>query len=865
GTKTPDNNKLIAAIRQKRSRWVLASGREKVLDGSTNSPFAKYLIEYLGKNAHKPILISELSHFIKYKVQAVTNQKQIPEGYPLSEANHEGGEFVFYPKTNFKDEWNKIKDSKDASLFSKYARIFPDSEYTKDALALANKLKEEKYQWLLLNKNHLLSVKLFIEDFSDGYYVEEAKERYDSLDLIYKNLSKDEREEESMEALRKNPSIENFRKHQKEFAGGKHDAEIRDKIQVYEEKALEKEYWNQQYGHFKNAQLPRLKRAPLWDYIHKYPHGDYIPIAHKLIEDVTLFEEAEKKRTLHLYENYDKKTHYQGVYKRTVDKRIQELKKEKAAFEKAKNTYTRKALQSFKSAHPDSIHNEKVDSMIEEINQADTALYEKVSSVNTIKAYTKYINKYEDDNGLFIDEATKHRSVLIQKDNVAFHNAKLENTRLAYRNYLTIHPEGISKEKAVQAIAEIEEMDESTFWAAIETGKIAPLKDYLNQFPDGNYRLDAERQIKLLAEKLNADTNTIPVIGSLPKERTTSNTTDAGNMQQLLARPSVSDSNPTKVNISTSLNHSLATSEIKDNQPDDSLLKADLSNQSIKQLEGKTDKDTVGQNDSKLVEFTPSTNLIKYEKESISNVIDNSATKPQTSRLVSPPNPKREIIEITKLENDALKKLLVSEDIVSHDNFLLTFPNSTHQTVVGERKRKLIHRNKQRKKQRKLWLIIATMLAFVLIPSLVILLNRVIANPKKSLANNSDVERMINEVDNLATSMKESILDNDLEKAIPSDTFETIASKSGISPYIANSGTFHLVIESFKESQNAERLLQKLQTKGYLDAKIIIVQSWYVLSLEQFFTEEEAVSRQKELDYYFDQVIVDSYNNFIYY
>jgi len=96
-SKKIDNNKLIEAIRHKKSRWVLASGREEVLDGSTNSPFAKYLIEYLEKNTDKPILISELSHFIKYNVQTITNQKQIPEGYPLSEANHEGGEIVFYP------------------------------------------------------------------------------------------------------------------------------------------------------------------------------------------------------------------------------------------------------------------------------------------------------------------------------------------------------------------------------------------------------------------------------------------------------------------------------------------------------------------------------------------------------------------------------------------------------------------------------------------------------------------------------------------------------------------------------------------------------------------------------------------------
>ncbi len=82
-----------------KSRWAFTSGSiEKVLDGQPgeNSPFAKYLINYLHNNPKRNIRADELINAVSPVVQR--NTSQTPLGSSLQGVGDEGGVFIFYRK-----------------------------------------------------------------------------------------------------------------------------------------------------------------------------------------------------------------------------------------------------------------------------------------------------------------------------------------------------------------------------------------------------------------------------------------------------------------------------------------------------------------------------------------------------------------------------------------------------------------------------------------------------------------------------------------------------------------------------------------------------------------------------------------------
>jgi hypothetical protein len=83
------------------SRWALTSGREVTYCGSKgeNSYFGESIIEFLS-NAKSDLRLGSLVEFVKSRFDS--NLLQKPQGYPLSDTNHKGGEYIF-----------KLKDTKE--------------------------------------------------------------------------------------------------------------------------------------------------------------------------------------------------------------------------------------------------------------------------------------------------------------------------------------------------------------------------------------------------------------------------------------------------------------------------------------------------------------------------------------------------------------------------------------------------------------------------------------------------------------------------------------------------------------------------------------------------------------------------------
>ncbi len=79
-----------------KSRWAFTSGDiEKVWDGQPgeNSPFARYLINYLRDNRKAVLYANEMIDAVSTVVRQ--NTAQTPQGNPLSLAGNEGGIFIF--------------------------------------------------------------------------------------------------------------------------------------------------------------------------------------------------------------------------------------------------------------------------------------------------------------------------------------------------------------------------------------------------------------------------------------------------------------------------------------------------------------------------------------------------------------------------------------------------------------------------------------------------------------------------------------------------------------------------------------------------------------------------------------------------
>ncbi|MBW7941318.1 MAG: caspase family protein [Candidatus Kuenenia stuttgartiensis] len=76
------------------SRWALTAGANECLDGSPgeNSYFAEKILEILKDNSND-LRVSKLIELVKDRFSSCKFQK--PQGYPLNDTNHTGGEFIF--------------------------------------------------------------------------------------------------------------------------------------------------------------------------------------------------------------------------------------------------------------------------------------------------------------------------------------------------------------------------------------------------------------------------------------------------------------------------------------------------------------------------------------------------------------------------------------------------------------------------------------------------------------------------------------------------------------------------------------------------------------------------------------------------
>lgn len=113
----------------KKSRWMLASGGEEtVSDGKPgeHSPFARYLIRFLTVNDNKYASVKEMIRYVTTMTE--NNSKQHPNGAPIENIGHEGGQMIFI----LHDHFAKTQKDKTRGLPQSYELKEEISAYEKN-------------------------------------------------------------------------------------------------------------------------------------------------------------------------------------------------------------------------------------------------------------------------------------------------------------------------------------------------------------------------------------------------------------------------------------------------------------------------------------------------------------------------------------------------------------------------------------------------------------------------------------------------------------------------------------------------------------------------------------------------------------
>ncbi len=125
------------------SRWAICSGRhdEEVYDGNPgeNSPFAQSILETLSNNQKPAFNVVKLAD--RVVEQTRSNYKQLPEGNPLYEVGHKGGQYVFHLKKDEAADWKECVEKATIVAYNAFLMKYPDGKHTADARVGLKRIK----------------------------------------------------------------------------------------------------------------------------------------------------------------------------------------------------------------------------------------------------------------------------------------------------------------------------------------------------------------------------------------------------------------------------------------------------------------------------------------------------------------------------------------------------------------------------------------------------------------------------------------------------------------------------------------------------------------------------------------------------
>lgn len=459
------------------TRYLLTSGRfnETVND---NSPFIKYIVQFLSENNHIQLHLSNLisNIYIRFRDSedlGSNAKKGVFEG-------HNGGEITLYLKNSDEKCWKDAQEKDKLDAYEDYLNLFTDGKWRNEATERKKELENEKSSWLDTCKMCLDKIDEHEKrKIKNPKYMEDAKRFQKNFSQIIEDLGDEKSISEAWNSIKHSKNIQDFR----DFIGNEkykksYFAKIAERtICVLEERQLEEKLW-QKACNIKSKK-PKERYTAYAEYIRRCPNGKRLGEVNKNMDEIIDFMAIEEETQLpkreillkNLKEKYDTLYYVQGFYKNEVNKFIQKI-----SYENNKIKLDTELNKAIKEGNIEAIN-----SILEHIRgctkdegknynmlqiRAEDALKDyNIRAKNTFDdiqkqeenasyPYLLYSFKNEFLNHELAKQAAK---ILFEKDQQVFDNAEQEKELVTYENYYNLFKscEGYSLEKAASRISEI--------------------------------------------------------------------------------------------------------------------------------------------------------------------------------------------------------------------------------------------------------------------------------------------------------------------------------------------------------------------------------------------------------------------------
>jgi uncharacterized protein (TIGR02145 family) len=174
----------IDELESRKSRWAICSGRhdEEVYDGEPggNSPFASSILDVLRTNRLAKLNVAKLADRVIEMTRA--QYRQLPEGNPVYDVGHKGGQYVFRLRASENNFWEQCAAANTLAAYNDYLERFPSGKYADEALQSIRRLEEDR-EWEGAQRiDRIYAYQNFLRRFPDGRYTAAARDRIEALE-----------------------------------------------------------------------------------------------------------------------------------------------------------------------------------------------------------------------------------------------------------------------------------------------------------------------------------------------------------------------------------------------------------------------------------------------------------------------------------------------------------------------------------------------------------------------------------------------------------------------------------------------------------------------------------------------------------
>jgi|GEM_PF-5527138 len=174
----------VDELESRKSRWAICSGRhdEEVYDGEPggNSPFATSILDVLRTNRLAKLNVAKLADRVIEMTRA--QYRQLPEGNPVYDVGHKGGQYVFRLRASEANFWEQCAAANTLPAYNDYLERFPSGQYAEEALQRIRQLEEDR-EWKGAQRiDRIYAYQNFLRRFPDGHHAAAARARIEALE-----------------------------------------------------------------------------------------------------------------------------------------------------------------------------------------------------------------------------------------------------------------------------------------------------------------------------------------------------------------------------------------------------------------------------------------------------------------------------------------------------------------------------------------------------------------------------------------------------------------------------------------------------------------------------------------------------------